>query len=283
MNKNNNEIILVMDFGSQYTQLIARRIREHNVFCRVIRYDTKAEEILKIDPCGIVMTGGPSSTYEGKVMPDKKIFSLGVPVLGICYGMQAMADALGGKVKKASQREYGNTKIKVRTNNLLFKGLPNSFISWMSHGDHVAKMPLHFNNYANTKHTKIASMADYKRRLFAVQFHPEVIHTQNGKKIFRNFIYNICGCSGTWTMRSFIKKSTDEIKKTVGYKNGRSSAGNVILGLSGGVDSSVCAVLLNKAISKNLTCVFVDNGLLRKDEGRRVYDIFKKHFRIIEE
>jgi len=267
------ETILILDFGSQYAQLIARRVREHNVFCYVVPYGISAKEIKELSPKGLIFTGGPGSTYEGKIKPDPIIFELGIPILGICYGMQTTADILGGKVKKSKEREYGNTPITIDNKLKLFKKVPKHFISWMSHGDYVEKMPKGFKKVAYTKNTSIAAMVDEKKDFWCVQFHPEVVHTQHGKKIFRNFLFEVCKCRGDWTMESFIKQSVKEIKEKVG--NGR-----VVLGLSGGVDSSVAAVLIKKAIGKNLTCIFVDNGLLRKDEGKKVKEVFEKNFKI---
>ena len=267
------ELILILDFGSQYTQLIARRVREHNVFSRIVPYNIKPQEIQNMSPRGIILTGGPASTYEGKIKPSPGIFNLGIPVLGICYGMQVTADILGGKVRKAKEREYGNTKISVLNNSKLFRGLPENFTCWMSHGDSISKIPPDFKKIASTKNTEIAAMTDEEKDIWTVQFHPEVVHTQYGKKIFHNFLYEICKCYGNWTMKSFIKQSINEIRKKVGN-------GKTILGLSGGVDSSVAATLINKAIGKKLICIFVDNGLLRKDEGRKVREVFNKHFKI---
>jgi len=267
------ETILILDFGSQYTQLIARRVREQKVFCLIMPYNTGVEKIREISPKGIILTGGPASTYEGKVKPSPEIFNLGIPILGICYGMQVTADILGGKVLRAKTGEYGNTRISISTETELFRGLPENFICWMSHGDSVYKMPEGFTGIAFTKNTRIAAMADRKRNIWCVQFHPEVVHTRYGREIFNNFLYRICGCEGRWTMESFIKQAVRDIRQKV-------SNGRVILGLSGGVDSSVCAVLIHKAIGRNLTCIFVDNGLLRRDEGRRVKEVFKRHFNL---
>ncbi|OIO03791.1 glutamine-hydrolyzing GMP synthase [Candidatus Desantisbacteria bacterium CG_4_10_14_0_8_um_filter_48_22] len=267
------ETILILNFGSQYDQLIARRVRENNVFCRVVPYNINPRKIREISPKGIIFTGSPASTYKSNIKPKSEIFDLGIPILGICYGMQVIAHMLKGKVSKAKKREYGNTPVSILRNEKLFAGIPKKFICWMSHGDYVAKMPCGFERIASTGNTDIAAMADKKRNIWAVQFHPEVIHTRHGKQLFRNFLYKICGCSGDWTMGSLIKESIADIRASA-------KGGRVLLGLSGGVDSSVCAVLIHKAIGKKLTCIFVDNGLLRKNEGKRVQDVFRRNFRL---
>jgi len=267
------ETVLILDFGSQYTQLIARRVREHKVFCCVLPYNTSLQKIKEISPKGIIFTGGPASTYEGKIKPCPEIFNLRIPILGICYGMEVIADILGGKVRKAKAGEYGNTGISVSTKTELFRGLPGDFVCWMSHGDSVLMVPDSFVKIAFTKNTDVAAMVDRERNIWAVQFHPEVVHTQYGKNIFYNFLYEICRCAGKWTMESFIKQSIKNIKSQMGNSK-------VVLGLSGGVDSSVCAILIHKAIGKNLFCIFADNGVLRKDEGKRVKEVFKRHFKM---
>ncbi|PIQ88776.1 MAG: glutamine-hydrolyzing GMP synthase [Candidatus Omnitrophica bacterium CG11_big_fil_rev_8_21_14_0_20_42_13] len=266
--------ILILDFGSQYTQLIARRVRENNVFSMIVPYNIKASEIKNIAPRGIILSGGPASTYA-KVAPkpDKGIFKLQIPVLGICYGMQVTTQILGGKVKFSRQREYGRAELFIDDCKDLFNAMPANFTCWMSHGDYITKIPKGFSCIAHTLSSPYAAIADKKNRIFAVQFHPEVIHTQHGSKILANFLFKICRCSSSWIMESFIKDSIDKIKNAVGKKR-------VVCGLSGGVDSSVTALLVHRAIGKNLRCIFVDNGLLRKNEAQQVKKTFLEHFKM---
>jgi len=270
-----NEQIVLLDFGSQYTQVIARRVREASVYSTILRYDTPAAEIAKLNPKGIILSGGPSSVYaKDAPLPDKAIFGLGVPVLGICYGVQVLAHFLGGKVEKGQHREYGKAALSVRDGSCaLFKKLPKSLQVWNSHGDKLTKMPTGFRAVATTDNSEFAAIEDRKRRLFGIQFHPEVVHTPRGKDILANFIHGICGCGKGWTMRSYLDEAVDAIRKQVGKEK-------VILGLSGGVDSSVAAALLHKAIGDQLTCIFVNNGLLRSREAEVVQEVFGKHFKM---
>lgn len=266
--------ILVLDFGSQYTQLIARRIRENRVFSRIIPYNTPAEEIKKANPYGLILSGGPASVYEKDVpLPDKKIFQLGIPVLGICYGMQAIARILGGKVKSATNREYGKAELFIDSMKDLFYEMPGNLSCWMSHGDLLTKLPPGFVSIAHTMNSRVAAIANRQRKIYGVQFHPEVMHTQKGAEILGNFVYKICGGRTNWIIGSFIKRAVEDIKAAVGKKK-------AVLGLSGGVDSSVAAVLVHRAIGKNLKCIFIDNGLLRKDEPQQVKKTFKENFKM---
>ena len=267
-------MILIIDFGSQYNQLIARRVREFHVYCQIDPPDIDIAYIKNLKPKGIILSGGPSSIYE-KNSPkcDESIFNLGVPVLGICYGMQFMINALGGTVKRARKREYGFAELKIKEQEGLFKGVDQITKSWMSHGDSIEKLPRGFRITASTKNTKIAATVHGKKNLYGLQFHPEVHHTARGKAMLRNFLFDVCGCRRTWTMKSFAKDSIAQIKETIGDKK-------VILGLSGGVDSSVTALLIHKAVGKNLTCIFVDNGLLRKDEAEKLKKTLKQHLEI---
>jgi GMP synthase (glutamine-hydrolysing) len=267
-------MILIIDFGSQYNQLIARRVREFHVYCQIDPPDIDIAYIKSLKPKGIILSGGPSSIYE-KNSPkcDESIFNLGIPVLGICYGMQFMINTLGGRVKRAQKREYGFAELKVKTQAGLFKGVDQITKSWMSHGDSIEKLPRGFRITASTKNTKIAATVHGKKKLYGLQFHPEVHHTTRGKTMLRNFLFDVCGCKRTWTMKSFAKDSIAQIRETIEDKK-------VILGLSGGVDSSVTAILIHKAVGKNLTCIFVDNGLLRKDEAKKLKKMFKEHLKI---
>ncbi|NNF99252.1 MAG: glutamine-hydrolyzing GMP synthase [Desulfobacteraceae bacterium] len=267
-------MILIIDFGSQFNQLIARRVRECSVYCRIEPPSMSLDEIRSLSPQGIILSGGPSSIYE-KNSPkiDTGIFKLGIPILGICYGMQFMMDALGGKVQKAKRREYGFAELSVKPRQGLFKGLPKTTPCWMSHGDSLATLPKGFVISASTENTRIAATANKRKAFYGFQFHPEVEHTPKGIAMIRNFLFEVCGCEKSWTMRSFAKNAIAEIESTVAGKR-------VILGLSGGVDSSVAAMLINKAIGKNLTCIFVDNGLLRKDESAQLKLRLKKHLNI---
>jgi len=267
-------MILIIDFGSQYNQLIARRVRESRVYCQIETPDVNIEYIKKLNPKGIILSGGPSSIYE-KHSPkiNKAVFDLGIPVLGICYGMQFMIGALGGIVKRADKREYGFATLYIKNHEGLFKGVNTNTECWMSHGDSIVKLPRGFKTTASTENTNIAATVNSKKNLYGLQFHPEVHHTFQGKKMLRNFIFQACGCKRTWTMKSFAKDSINQIKETVKGKK-------VILGISGGVDSSVAAMLIHKAIGKNLTCIFVDNGLLRKDEAKKVKQTLKQHLHI---
>ncbi len=262
-----NELI-VLDFGGQYNQLIARRVRECNVYCEVLPYTTPIEEIIKRAPIGIIFTGGPNSVYaKNAPVYDKKIFELGIPILGICYGHQLMAYQLGGKVVSPTMREYGKTETTVDTSSPLFDGLDENFITWMSHTDYIQELPEGFVATAKTKSTPSASIQNTKDKLYGLQFHPEVVHTQNGTRIIKNFLVNVCGAACDWTMKSYADTAVKQIKEKVG-------GGKVLLGLSGGVDSSVCAKLLSKAIGRQLTCIFVDHGLMRKNEGDEVEAAF---------
>jgi len=268
------QTVLILDFGSQYTQLIARRVRENKVFSKIIPYNTPAKEIAAMQPKGLIISGGPASVVEKKSpYPDKGIFKLGIPILGICYGMQVIAEMLGGRVKHTRDREYGKVELFVDDNRGLLSHIPGNFTCWASHGDYVTKLPLGFSIYAHTLNTPIASMGNKKRKIFAVQFHPEVTHTERGNQILGNFLFKICGCVGRWTMESFIKESQEFIKKTVGRDK-------VIMGISGGVDSSVAALLIHKAIRKDLRCIFIDNGLLRKDEPQQIKRVFRDMYRL---
>lgn len=266
------DTIAIIDLGSQYNQLIARRVRENKVFCQIFPPEISAVKLQSLRPKGIILSGGPASVYErNSPRLDKRIFSLGVPMLGVCYGMQLMAKELGGRVTHSRKREYGHADLMSDSNAGLFKGLPQKIPCWMSHGDEILRLPKGFRRIAHTANTRNAAMADNSKKLYGVQFHPEVAHTKRGDLIIRNFVKNICGCRPSWTIRSFINESVKAIKEQVG--NGR-----VVLGLSGGVDSSVTAILIHKAIGKRLNCIFVDNGLLRKDEATRVRTLFKKNF-----
>ncbi len=266
--------ILVLDFGSQYTQLIARRVRENSVYSEIFPYNAPLEKILDFKPKGIILSGGPSSVYsKGSPIPDIKVFDLGIPILGICYGMQLMAHLLGGRVAKAAKREYGRAELVIDDDSDLFKGIsPNlQAVVWMSHGDRIEKYPKGFISIAHTENSPVAAMADKKRNFYALQFHPEVVHTEKGREIIKNFIFNICGAKPTWTMKSFIETAKHEIKEKVGNQR-------IVCGISGGVDSSVTAVLVHEAIGDALTCIFVDNGVLRHDEAKKVEHMLKKSF-----
>ncbi len=263
-----HEKVLVLDFGGQYNQLIARRVRECNVYCEVHPYTMTLEKIKEYNPKGIIFTGGPNSVYgEDSPLVSKEIFELGVPILGICYGSQMMAHLLGGKVSSAIVSEYGKTKINVSNSSKLFKNVKPETIVWMSHTDYIAKAPESFTITAYSKDCPVAAMEDEKNNLYAVQFHPEVMHSEEGMTMLKNFVTLICGCKGDWQMSNFVTETIKQIREKVG-------SGKVLCALSGGVDSSVAAVLLSKAVGKQLTCVFVDHGLLRKNEGDEVEAVF---------
>ena len=272
MEKMQHELILVIDFGGQYNQLIARRVRECGVYCEIIPYTYTLEQIKAKNPKGIIFTGGPNSVYaEETPKVDAGVFELGVPVLGICYGHQFMAHTLGGHVESAGISEFGKTSVELQTDCSLFKGVEGKNICWMSHNDYVSEVPAGFQTYAMTSECPVAAMINDERKLYGVQFHPEVEHTPFGRKMIANFLFEICQVKGDWTMASFAKTKIEEIKAVVGDAH-------VLCALSGGVDSSVAAVLVHKAIGKQLTCVFVDHGLLRKDEGDTVEQVFKEKF-----
>lgn len=264
-------MILIIDFGSQFNQLIARRVRECRVYCRIVPPSITIDDIKAAAPQGIILSGGPSSVYE-KSSPkvDTGIFDLGIPILGICYGMQFMIHAMGGKVNPAGKREYGYAELKIKKQSGLFEGLEKTTPCWMSHGDSIKNLPAGFTVTATTDNTPVAAAANVRKKFFGLQFHPEVHHTPKGKTIISRFLFDICGCRRTWTMKNFSREVIAEIKETVGKKK-------VILGLSGGVDSSVAALLIHKAIGKHLTCIFVDNGLMRKDEAKKLKIVFKQH------
>jgi len=267
------DTIAVLDFGSQYSQLIARRIRENHVFSEVLPFSIPAEELKERAPDGIILSGGPASVYGDEAPKcDPGVFELGIPVLGICYGLQLMTATLDGKVAPSSEREYGKAELEVTADNPLFEGLEKKFVVWMSHGDKVLSLPDGFSVAAKTANTEAAAIADRDGRLFGIQFHPEVVHTRNGGKIIANFCRGICGCTGNWTMASFIDSTVDEIREKVGN-------GKVVLGLSGGVDSSVAAALVHKAVGDKLACIFVDT-LMRGNEGDRVEEVFSRNFNI---
>ncbi|AJG97035.1 glutamine-hydrolyzing GMP synthase [Clostridium beijerinckii] len=266
------DLVLVVDFGGQYNQLIARRVRECGVYCEIIPYDYTIEKIKAKNPKGIIFTGGPNSVYgEDTPTVEKEVFELGVPVLGICYGDQLMAHLLGGKVATAPVREYGKTNVKIDKSSKLFEGIETDGIAWMSHTDYIEEAPKGFKVIATTEVCPVAAMENEEKRLYGVQFHAEVEHTQFGQKMLENFIHNICGLENSWSMGSFAEEKIKEIKELVGDKK-------VLCALSGGVDSSVAAMIVHKAIGHNLTCIFVDHGLLRKDEGDTVERVFKKEF-----
>jgi GMP synthase (glutamine-hydrolysing) len=266
------EIVIVLDFGGQYNQLIARRVRECNVYCEVLPYDTSLERIKEINPKGIIFTGGPASVYaEDAPACDKGIFELGIPVLGICYGSQLMTYSLGGKVSKAPLREYGKTEITVKNESKLFTDVKETSICWMSHTDYIEQLPEGFTVSAYSASCPVAALEKPSQNLYGVQFHPEVVHTQEGTKMLHNFLYNVCGCSGDWKMDSFTEQSIKALREKIGDKK-------VLCALSGGVDSSVAAVMISRAVGKQLTCIFVDHGLLRKDEGDEVEKIFTEQF-----
>ena len=267
-------MILIIDFGSQYNQLIARRVRELHVYCQIEPPDISAEALKALNPEGIILSGGPASIYEkNSPKTDPGIFGLGIPVLGICYGMHFMVAALGGTVQRAGKREYGFAELEIKKPEGFFEGVKKKSTCWMSHGDSITKLPTGFKITASTANTKFAAAAYAGKKLFGVQYHPEVVHTQMGTKMLRNFLYIVCNCKRSWSMRSFAKKSIEDIRQQVGDKK-------VILGLSGGVDSSVAAVLIHNSIGKKLTCIFVDNGLLRKKEAEKLKVTLKRHLHI---
>jgi GMP synthase (glutamine-hydrolysing) len=269
------EQIVILDFGSQYTQVIARRIRECNVYSIILRYDTPAKEIAALGAKGIILSGGPASVYARNApLPDKAIFKLGLPVLGICYGLQVLAQFLGGKVERGEKREFGRGTLRVTDSFCpLFANLPEALQVWNSHGDKLTKLPAGFKPVAVTENSHYAAIENRARKMFGLQFHPEVAHTPRGKEILANFVHNLCGCGKNWTMHSYIEQAVAQIRKQVGKEK-------VILGLSGGVDSSVAAALIHKAIGDQLTCIFVNNGVLRGREAEVVREVFGRHFKL---
>ncbi len=267
------ETIAIFNFGSQYVQLIARRIREHNVYSTIVAANTTADELAKMNVKGIVLSGGPASVYSDNSLGcDEKIFEMGLPILGICYGMQLGCKILGAKIKPADKREYGKTNVNIESESKLLNGLPESFVAWASHGDQVQSLDENFDILAATKTCPYATVKHKTLPFYGVQFHPEVSHTPKGSAILHNFLYEICNCSGNWKMSDFVKETIAKIKKQVGDAT-------VICGLSGGVDSSVVAAIIHEAVGDQLVCIFVDNGLLRKNEGKYVEDTFKGHFK----
>ncbi len=269
------EQIIILDFGSQYTQVIARRIRECNVYSVILSYNTPAAELQKLAPKGLILSGGPASVYaKNAPLPDPAIFDLGLPILGICYGQQVMAQFLGGKVEPGQRREFGRATLTVTDSFCpLFANLPERLQVWNSHGDKLTKTPTGFKAVASSDNSECAAMEDRARKMFGLQFHPEVAHTPQGKEILANFVHNICGCGKNWTMHAYIEQAVAAIQNQVGTEQ-------VILGLSGGVDSSVAAALLHRAIGSQLTCIFVNNGLLRGREAEVVREVFGRHFKM---
>jgi GMP synthase (glutamine-hydrolysing) len=269
-----NELVVVLDFGGQYNQLIARRVRDLGVYSELLPFNITAEKIKELNPKGIIFSGGPNSVYaEKSPMCDSRIYDLGIPILGICYGMQLMTHHLQGKVERANKREYGKAMISVVNDSPFFGQLAKEQTVWMSHGDLVIETPQGFHIDASSEHCPIAAMSHPERNLYAVQFHPEVRHSEYGNEMIRNFLYDVCKCEGNWTMENFIDQMIDEIKQTVGDKK-------VLCALSGGVDSSVVAVLIHKAIGDQLTCMFIDHGLLRKNEAESVMETFGRQFQM---
>jgi len=266
--------VLILDFGSQYTHLIARRVRELNVYSEIVPYNIKARELLTRSPKAIILSGGPASVLsKGSPKPDKDIFNLGIPILGICYGAQLMANMMGGKVTKSKKREYGHAILKAGSKASIFKTLNSTELIWMSHGDKISRLPKGFSKIGTTKNSPVAAMENKALKFYGVQFHPEVVHTPKGKKILRNFVLGIARAKANWSMGSFVKAQLKSLKKTVGKEK-------VLLGLSGGVDSSVLAVLLHKAIGKQLICMFIDNGLARKNEAQQVKERFSGYYKM---
>lgn len=269
-----NETILILDFFGQYNQLIARRVRECNVYSEIVPYDISIEKIKEKNPKGIIFTGGPASVYlEDSPICNKEIFNLGIPILGICYGMQLMTHILGGTVARADKREYGTLPVSIDNASLLFQGFDKTNDCLMSHTDFVSEVPEGFNVIGTTSNCPTAAMQNVEKKFYGIQFHPEVNNTINGTQIIKNFLFNVCNCSGDWKMSSFVEESITNLREKIGDKK-------ALCALSGGVDSSVAAVLLHKAIGKNLTCIFVDHGLLRKNEGDEVEKIFREQFAI---
>ena len=267
-------MILIIDFGSQFNQLIARRVRECRVYCQIEPPSITCDHVKALNPEGIILSGGPSSIYEpNSPKIDPAILGLGIPVLGICYGLQYMVHTLGGSVARSSKREYGFAEFQLKKGDGLFKGVEAQTNCWMSHGDSITKLPSGFRITGSTENTRIAAASNPRRKMFGLQFHPEVEHTPRCKRMLRNFLSDICGCRMSWNMKSFASQTIDEIRHRVGDKK-------VILGLSGGVDSSVAALLIHQAIGKNLTCIFVDNGLLRKNEAEQLKIVFKENLKI---
>ncbi len=264
--------ILVLDFGSQYTQLIARRVRENKVYSEIFPFNAPMDKIKNFEPKGIILSGGPSSVYEkGAPIPDLEIFKLGLPILGICYGMQLMAHFLSGRVARASKREYGKAELFIDDDRDIFYRIPSRTHVWMSHGDRIEKLPKDFLAIGHTANSPIAAMADKNRQFYALQFHPEVVHTDKGQNILRNFIFNICKCKPRWTMKSFIETAKMDIAE-------KTQKRKIICGISGGVDSSVTAVLIHEAVGDDLTCIFVDNGVLRQNEAAKVEQTLRQNF-----
>lgn len=270
----NRETILIIDFGSQYTQLIARRVRESNVYCEIHSHKISTSEIIKINPIGIVLSGGPMSVYDsGSPELDNNILKLNKPILGICYGLQLLCKNLGGTVEAAKDREYGKAELSIEGDSLLFEDVRNDSTVWMSHGDYLTNLPNGFNVIGTSLHSPICAIENVQQKIYGVQFHPEVAHTDEGKKILGNFLFNICKAKGDWTAQNFIHESIEQIKSQAGNSK-------VICALSGGVDSTVAAVLVEKAIGDNLTCIHIDNGLMRKNESYSVEKLFKDEFHL---
>jgi GMP synthase (glutamine-hydrolysing) len=269
------EQIVILDFGAQYTQVIARRVRECNVYCTILKFDTPAKEIARLNPKGLILSGGPSSVYASDApRPDKAIFELNIPILGICYGIQLMATYLGGKVEPGQKREYGKSSLEIKDRSCpLFVTLPSKLQVWNSHGDKLTQMPAGFKSVAVTENSDYASIEHRSKRFFGVQFHPEVAHTPRGAEIISNFVHRICGCGRDWTMHNYVDQAVQAIREQVGGER-------VILGLSGGVDSSVAAALIHKAVGDQLTCIFVNNGVLRGREAEIVQEVFGRNFKI---
>jgi GMP synthase (glutamine-hydrolysing) len=274
MHKETHEIVVVIDFGSQYSHLIARRIREQNVYSKIISYKTSLEEIRQLNPKGIILSGGPSSVFV-KDAPrcDEKILFMNIPILGICYGLQLGSQILGAKIKPSKNGEYGRTKCTIKDHSLLLDSLDKNIDVWMSHGDQVIELPDNFQSLAYTENCPYAAVRHKEKDFYGVQFHPEVTHTPSGNQILHNFLFKICHCSGEWRMSSYIDRTVKEIQEQVGKER-------VICGLSGGVDSAVTAALIYKAIGRKLACIFVDNGLLRLNESECVIETFKKNFKV---